>query len=90
LEPFLDEVDLVLVMTVEPGFGGQSFLSDQISKIDWLFEQREIRQLPFLIEVDGGINHETAQLCKKADALVSGTYLFKASDRSAAIRSLRV
>jgi len=90
LEPFLDDVDLVLVMTVEPGFGGQSFLSDQVSKIDWLFEQREIRQLPFLIEVDGGINHETAQLCKKADALVSGTYLFKASDRSAAIRSLRV
>jgi ribulose-phosphate 3-epimerase len=89
LEPFLDDVDLVLVMTVEPGFGGQSFLSDQVRKIDWLYEQREIRQLPFLIEVDGGINNETAQLCKKADALVSGTYLFKASDRSAAIRSLR-
>lgn len=90
LEPFLDDIDLVLVMTVEPGFGGQSFMPDQVSKIEWLAEQRDIRHLPYLIEVDGGINDKTAQLCKKADVLVSGTYLFKSQDRATAINSLRI
>jgi len=89
LDPFLDDIDLVLVMTVEPGFGGQSFLHEQVKKIDWLSEQREIRHLPFLIEVDGGVNQDTAQYCKKADVLVSGTYLFQAQDRAKAIQSLR-
>jgi ribulose-phosphate 3-epimerase len=89
LDPFLDDVDLVLVMTVEPGFGGQLFMPDQVRKIDWLHEQREIRQLPFLIEVDGGINQDTAQYCKKADVLVSGTYLFQAQDRTQAIQILK-
>jgi len=90
IEPFLGDIDLVLVMTVEPGFGGQSFMPDQVSKINWLYEQREIRHLPYLIEIDGGITHITAQECKRADVLVSGTYLFKAHDRGSAIQSLRV
>lgn len=89
LEPFLDDLDLVLVMTVEPGFGGQSFMSDQIQKVDWLHEQRELRHLPFLIEVDGGINLDTAKQCKNVDVLVAGTYIFKSTDRAAAIASLK-
>jgi ribulose-phosphate 3-epimerase len=89
LEPFLDDVDLVLVMTVEPGFGGQSFQQNQVDKILWLHEQRELRQLPFLIQVDGGINAETAALCEKADVLVSGSYLFQAPNRTQALQNLK-
>lgn len=89
LDPFLDDLDLVLIMTVEPGFGGQSFMTEQTQKIQWLSEQRELRHLPFIIEVDGGITKETAPLCDKADSLVSGTYIFNAPDRAQAIQSLK-
>ena len=70
--PLLHEVDLVLVMTVEPGFGGQIFMQDQVEKINYLKEKVNAGTL---IEVDGGINEETAKQCACADVLVAGSYL---------------
>jgi ribulose-phosphate 3-epimerase len=80
LLPFLGLVDLVLVMTVEPGFGGQSFRADQVPKIQWLVEQREKLGLEFLIEVDGGVNDSTLIHCHQADALVAGSHVFKSKE----------
>ena len=79
LAPYLDKIDIVLVMTVEPGFGGQSFMEDQTKKIRWLAQYRKEKKLSFLISVDGGINHETAPIAIKAgaDVLVAGTSVFK-------------
>lgn len=92
LKPVLSEVDLVLVMTVEPGFGGQLFMVDMIPKIRTIKKMlRENKQFNTLIEVDGGINSETAKLVKEAgaDALVAGAYIYKAKDIAEAINSLR-
>ena len=88
LAPFLALVDLVLVMTVEPGFGGQSFMLDQVEKIKWLAEYREKKSLNYLIEVDGGVNEKTVQSLKLADVLVAGSYIFK-NDYKTAIDTLR-
>jgi len=75
----LEYVDLVLVMSVEPGFGGQTFLPEAIEKIRELATLKKVIQNNYLIEVDGGINKATAQLCKDAgvDVLVAGSYIFK-------------
>lgn len=89
ITPYLDQVDLVLVMTVEPGFGGQSFMADQISKIDKLVELRAESKLHFKIEVDGGITKETAVQVSGADVLVAGSYVFKSDDYKRAIEDLR-
>ncbi len=86
--PFLSLCDLVLVMTVEPGFGGQSFMSDQVVKIDRLALERTKNNLHFLIEVDGGINAETAQQCANADVFVAGNFVFK-NDYASAIAALK-
>ncbi|MDF9825586.1 ribulose-phosphate 3-epimerase [Breznakia sp. PF5-3] len=79
LEPILDSIDLVLVMSVTPGFGGQSFIESSLDKIKYLDAYRIQNTLPYLIEVDGGINFETANLCVEAgvDVLVAGSYIFK-------------
>jgi ribulose-phosphate 3-epimerase len=85
--PFLDAMDFAVVMSVEPGFGGQKFMSGALAKIAWLREHK-----PELdIIVDGGINAETARLCREAGAniLVAGSYVFGAVDREKAIASLR-
>ena len=84
LEKYLDKVDLVLVMTVQPGFGGQSFREEGIPKIQWLREYEKKNGLKFDISVDGGINRETARRCVDAGAnvLVAGSYLFKMDDMS--------
>ncbi|MBO9665570.1 MAG: ribulose-phosphate 3-epimerase [Bdellovibrio sp.] len=74
--PLLNLCDLVLVMTVEPGFGGQSFMHDQIAKITALRAEIRKQKLNCLIEVDGGINAETAKLCADADVFVAGSYVF--------------
>lgn len=87
--PYLAEVDLVLVMTVEPGFGGQSFMMDQVAKMKVLREERERRGLKYLIEVDGGVNEKTLAFCKDADVLVAGSYVFR-NDYKKAIDSLKV
>ncbi len=78
-ESLLDQVDLVLVMSVEPGFGGQSFMEDQLEKVRWLKDIRDRNQLAYRIEIDGGINDQTAILAKEAgcDTLVAGSYIFK-------------
>ncbi|MBX3022168.1 MAG: ribulose-phosphate 3-epimerase [Bdellovibrionales bacterium] len=86
--PYLKLVDLILVMTVEPGFGGQSFMADQVEKIHKL--KVELRRLGHtaLIEVDGGITDVTAREVREADVLVAGSYVFK-KDYATAIRSLK-
>ena len=75
---FLDLIDMVIVMTVVPGFGGQKFMHSEINKIIELANIRKERNLNYEIEVDGGINSETAQICKdaNADVLVAGSYIF--------------
>ena len=89
--PFLDRLDLVLVMSVEPGFGGQVFNPVAVDKISELARRRESGGHDFLISVDGGINAETGPECRQAgaDILVSGSWLFGAEDRAARIDLLR-
>jgi ribulose-phosphate 3-epimerase len=85
IEPFLPQVDLVLVMTVQPGFGGQSFRRDMLPKIEQIDGWRKARDLNCRLEVDGGIDLSTAAECRKAgaDTFVVGTSFFKAADKSA-------
>jgi ribulose-phosphate 3-epimerase len=91
IEPFLDSVDLVLVMTVEPGFGGQAYRPEQEAKLRRARELRDLRALGYDIEVDGGIGPQTARSAVEAGAevLVAGSSLFgtRDGDRGALIRS---
>lgn len=89
--PYIKDVAMVLVMTVEPGFGGQSFMSDMLPKIKAIREKAEEVNPQLMIQVDGGIDSKTAPLCVEAgaDVLVSGSYVFGAADTKAAIDSLR-
>ena len=91
LKPFLSQLDLVLVMSVEPGFGGQTFNHSAIEKISKLAKIREENNYHYLIEVDGGINESTAKLCRQAgvDVLVAGSYVFNSDDYTKAIESLK-
>lgn len=86
--PLLPLCDLVLVMTVEPGFGGQSFMQDQVAKITKLREVIQQEKLQCLIEVDGGINEETAKICHEADVFVAGSFVF-GRDYASAIAALK-
>ncbi|MBR1619159.1 ribulose-phosphate 3-epimerase [bacterium] len=88
LLPSLDIVDMVLVMTVEPGFGGQSFMSDCAEKIKFI---RQNAPEDLIIQVDGGINAQTGKICKGfgANSLVAGSYIYGASDIKQAIDSLK-
>jgi len=90
LAPWLDRVDLVLVMSVEPGKGGQPFLASSLDKIAWLAAFRAEHGLSYLIQVDGGINAETIGPVRRAgaDCVVAGSYVFRHSDRAAAIAEL--
>ena len=78
IEKYLQKVDLVIVMTVFPGFGGQKFLNDQIYKIKYLKEYKTNMDINFEIEVDGGINNNTYKKCLEngADVLVAGSYIY--------------
>lgn len=89
VEPFLAEVDLLLVMTVQPGFGGQAFRRDMLAKLTQLAAWRRERSLAFRLEVDGGVDLETGPLCRAAgaDTLVAGTAFFKASDPREFVRA---
>jgi len=91
IEPFLSSVDLVLVMTVTPGWGGQSFMHDQLEKIKTLKTWAEKNNPKLFIEVDGGINSETAKLCYNAGArvFVAGHAVFRSGDYKKAIQDLR-
>jgi ribulose-phosphate 3-epimerase len=89
--PWLEQVDLILVMTVEPGFGGQRFMADMLPKLRTIRSWIRERGLSCELEVDGGVDAETAPLCVAAgaDVLVAGSAVFGAADRSAAIRAIR-
>ena len=89
--PFLDKVDMVLVMTVEPGFGGQSFMTDMLSKIAALRAETDRRGKNTAIQVDGGINADTARLVAQAGATVAvvGSALFNADDPAALVRTIQ-
>ena len=89
--PYLEDLAMVLVMTVEPGFGGQKFMADQLPKIRAVRDACLARGLATDIQVDGGITDVTLPLCEAAGAnvFVAGSYVFRAEDRAAAIRSLR-
>lgn len=91
VEPFLAEIDLLLCMTVVPGFGGQSFLSDVLEKISIAANARARLGLSYSIEVDGGIDANTAALCAQAGAnvMVAGSSTFRAEDMAAAVRAIR-
>ena len=91
LKPFLTEVDMVLVMTVEPGFGGQQFMEDQLPKIAEIRRMLDHVNPDCDLEVDGGVDTETASLCLEAGAnvLVAGSSIFGKSDRAKAIADIR-
>lgn len=84
IEPLLDAVDLVLVMTVQPGFGGQPFREDMLPKLRQIDAWRSARKLNFRLEVDGGIDLVTAATCRAAgaDTFVAGTSFFRAADKA--------
>ena len=89
--PYLDKIKMVLVMTVEPGFGGQSFMADMLPKIKAIREKANEINPELMIQVDGGVDNKTAKLCVEAgaDVLVSGSYIFGAENIDDAIASLR-
>ena len=91
LIPFLKDLDLVLIMSVEPGFGGQKFMDNSIDKIKTLRAIIDENEYDCLIEVDGGINEETSKLVQDAgvDVLVAGSYLFKSDNMAQRIRILK-
>jgi len=90
IEPFLSQVDLVLVMTVQPGFGGQPFRRDMLQKIAQIDRWRQERALSFRLEVDGGIDLATGQECRAAgaDTFVAGTSFFGAADQAAVVKAV--
>ena len=90
-EPYLDKIDLLLVMTVNPGFGGQSFMDECLPKIQQAWDWRQNQGLGYRIEVDGGIDDKTAVECSRmgADTFVSGTGLFAKSDMKKAVSKMR-
>ena len=90
LEPFLEEVDLILAMTVQPGFGGQAFHKSVLEKVAILNGWRQKHSFSWRIEVDGGVDLFTGKLCRRmgVDTLVAGTAFFKAEDRRAFVEEL--
>ena len=90
--PYLDRLSMVLIMSVEPGFGGQRFQESCLEKIRALRQEAQKRQQPLLIQVDGGIDEKTIALCAAAGAnsFAVGSTIFRADDRKAAIQQLRI
>jgi ribulose-phosphate 3-epimerase len=91
IEPYLEDVDLVLCMTVVPGFGGQKFMASVLEKIRWAADHPKRKKNDYYVEVDGGIDASTAQECAQAgaNAFVAGTSLFGAKDFGAALSEMR-
>ncbi len=89
--PYLDKIDLLLVMTVNPGFGGQSFIHECLPKIQQADAWRRERKLNYRLEVDGGINNQTVAECARAgaDTFVAGTALFRQHNMGAAVKKMR-
>jgi len=91
VEPYLEDVDMLLVMSVFPGCGGQSFMASALPNVERAVSYREKHGLQFAVEIDGGINAETAVLAREAGAeiLVAGTAVFRTPDYQAAVDGLR-
>lgn len=89
LTPYLDKIDLVLVMSVNPGFGGQSFIETSTNRINELAKLREENNYNYVINVDGGVNNNTRDKVKNADIVVAGSYVFNSDDYQERITSLR-
>lgn len=89
--PYLSLCDMILIMTVEPGFGGQSFMHDMLSKVEQLRKKIDDEGLCIDIQVDGGVNAETARLCREAGAniLVAGSAVFRAEDKASIVAQLK-
>ena len=91
VQPYLDKIDLLLVMTVNPGFGGQEFIHECLPKIQQAEAWRREKHLGYRISVDGGINHQTVAECTRAgaDTFVAGTALFGQRNMGAAVKKMR-
>ena len=89
--PYLEKCDMILIMTVEPGFGGQKFMADQMPKLQQLREWLDDINPECLLEVDGGVDNNTHTICKEsgADVLVAGSAYFKAEDRMAFVKIIQ-
>lgn len=89
--PYLEKIDLVLIMTVEPGFGGQSFMADMLPKVKEIKDECKKRGIDMIIEADGGIGEATIQQCADAgiDVCVAGTAVFKAENAKETIEKLQ-
>lgn len=90
LLPYLDQLDIALLMTVQPGFGGQAFRNDVLPKIQWLSHLRAERGLTFRIEVDGGVDRQSGPQCRErgADVFVTGSAFFRDEDPAGFVRAL--
>jgi len=91
VKPYLEKIDLLLVMTVNPGFGGQSFIEECVPKIQQVYQWREELGLDFRIEVDGGVNQQTAAECARAgaDTFVAGSALFGQRSLTRAVKKMQ-
>jgi len=89
LVPYLPYVDLILVMSVEPGEGGQSFITNSEYKIKEIKDLINVYHLPIVVNVDGGVNNETVSMCRDSDIVVAGSYIIKGEDFQEKITSLR-
>ena len=91
LDDYLKDIDLILVMSVEPGFGGQKFMDSSLPKIEYYKNRREELGLDYVIEVDGGVGSGNAYLVRDAgvDIIVAGSAVFKAADRTAEIKAIK-
>ena len=89
--PYLEKCDMILIMTVEPGFGGQKFMADMMPKMKQIREWLDDVNPDCVIEVDGGVDAGTCQLCKEngAEVLVAGSAYFKATDRAAFVKTIQ-
>ena len=92
LAPYIDKVDMILVMTVEPGFGGQSFMADMMPKVKKIRQMLDEKNPTCHLEVDGGVDLNTAPICKEngADVLVAGSAFFGAADRAAFAKEIEL
>ncbi len=90
LEPYIDKVDMILVMTVEPGFGGQSFMAHMMPKVEKIRKMLDEKNPDCHLEVDGGVDVNTAPVCKAsgADVLVAGSAFYRAEDKAAFTKAL--
>ena len=92
VEPYLDQIDLLLIMTVQAGFGGQSFKEECVEKARWGAKMREKKHLDFLLEIDGGVSPKNVQLLKDAgvDVVVAGSSVFKSENPSLTIKQMQI